>query len=172
MTERRKAFPVPPPAEQDRAQITPYDPVAKLLARTPVYVYPDATLAEVAVVLAEESIGAALVRGPHGPVGIVSERDLVQAIAEGADPERERVRDVMTPDLAAVDGAVPILTASDTMLANEIRHLAVTIGGTTIGLVSMRDVMAVLADEVWPGLPAQRAPRMSALHQELAHPGG
>lgn len=161
MTEHAKAsVSLLSPGEEDRVQITPYDRVGKLIARTPVYVHLDATLAAVSVVLAEESIGAALVRGPHGPVGIVSERDVVLALAEGADPDRERVRDVMTADLAAVDGATSILSAADTMLANEIRHLAVTIGESTIGLVSMRDVMAVLADGVWPAVQPRAPLRM------------
>ena len=127
-------------------EITPDDAVIRIVSRSPIYVVLDSTLASVACIMAEESIGAALVHGPGGPVGIVSERDVVSALAAGSDMERERARDVMTPDLATIDHDDTIRHAADIMLADEIRHLAVTKDATTIGLVSIRDVLAVFAD--------------------------
>lgn len=121
--------------------------VLGVVSRSPVYVPLDATLRTVATVLAEESIGAVLVRDPHAPVGIVSERDVVAALAEGVDPDRERARDVMTPDLASVASTESILAAADRMLAHEIRHLVLTRGEVAVGLVSIRDLLAVLTDE-------------------------
>ena len=50
----------------------------------------------------------------------------------------------MTPDIASVPPTATILEARDRMLENEIRHLVVTKGETTIGLISMRDVLAAL----------------------------
>lgn len=123
------------------------EPVLGLVSRSPVYVSPDATLRTVAGVLAEESIGAVLVRGAQGPAGIVSERDVVNALAGGAQPDRERARDVMTPEPASVASSDPILAVADHMLGSEIRHLVVTKNNTTVGVVSMRDVLAVFADE-------------------------
>jgi signal-transduction protein with cAMP-binding, CBS, and nucleotidyltransferase domain len=51
----------------------------------------------------------------------------------------------MTADLASIDAHQSILAAADAMLANEIRHLVVTAEGSMTGLVSMRDVLRVLA---------------------------
>jgi CBS domain-containing protein len=136
------------------AGIAPGDPVLKLVARTPVYVGLDTSLRNAAQVMAEEFIGAVLVRGPHGPAGILSERDIVTGLAEGADPDTDRARDLMTPDLASVLASETILDAGHRMLGNEIRHLLVTTaGGSTVGLVSVRDVLAVLSDEVRPRVP-------------------
>lgn len=136
------------------AGIGPYDPVLRVVARTPVYVDLDTTLRTAARVMAEESIGAVLVRGPCGPVGILSERDIVTGLSEGADPDVDRARDLMTPDLASVLASESILDASHRMLGNEIRHLVVTtVGGSTVGLVSIRDLLAVLSDEVRPRVP-------------------
>ena len=118
--------------------------MVKLIARTPVFVSLDATLREAAETLTEESIGALLVHGPHGPAGLLSERDIVAALAQGADPDRDRTRNFMTPDIASVPPTATILAARDRMLENEIRHLVVTKGETTIGLISMRDVLAAL----------------------------
>ena len=121
------------------------DPVMRLPHRRPIDVPLDATLRDCAQVLADESIGAVLVRGPRGPVGVLSERDVVGALAEGADPDGDRARDYMTPDIAWVPELTTIAEAAHEMLRNEIRHLAVTREGTTVGLISSRDVLAVLA---------------------------
>ncbi len=123
---------------------TGQDPVVKVIARTPVFVSLDATLRDAARILAEESIGALLVHAPHRPAGVLSERDIVAALAEGAEPDRERVRDYMTPDLASVSAATTIADARDCMLANEVRHLMVVKGETTLGLISIRDILAAL----------------------------
>jgi CBS domain-containing protein len=137
--------------DTSHAGIAPADPVLRLVARTPVYVELDNTLRTAAQVMAEESIGAVLVRGPHGPAGILSERDLATGLAEGADPDLDRARDLMTPDLASVLANESILDAGRRMLGNEIRHLVVTtVDGSTLGLVSIRDVLAVLSDEARP----------------------
>ncbi|HEV8627028.1 MAG TPA: CBS domain-containing protein [Acidimicrobiia bacterium] len=128
----------------DRTAITEHDHVVKLIARTPVVVSLDATLREAAEILTEESIGALLVRAPHGPAGVLSERDIVAALAEGADPDRDRARDFMTPDIASVAPTATILEARERMVENEIRHLLVSKGETTMGLVSMRDILATV----------------------------
>jgi CBS domain-containing protein len=126
----------------DRVGLTDQDHVIKLIARTPVFVSLDATLREAAGILTEESIGALLVHGPRGPAGLLSERDIVAALAEGSHPDRDRVRDFMTPDVASVAPSATIQEARDCMLDNEIRHLAVVNGEKTIGLISIRDVLA------------------------------
>ena len=119
--------------------------VVTLIARAPVYVSLDATLRDAARILTEESIGALLVRGPHGPAGLLSERDIATALAEGAHADRDRVRDYMTPDLASVAADATVDEAMSRMLANEIRHLVVTKGPATIGLISIRDVAAAMS---------------------------
>jgi CBS domain-containing protein len=131
-----------------RLEVGPLDPVLRLVARTPVYVFLDATLRTLAETMAEESIGVVLVRGPHGPVGIVSERDVVLALAGGSDPDRDRARNVMTPDLASVSSTETVLGAANVMLSHEFRHLVVTSPSATVGVVSIRDVLAVLADNI------------------------
>lgn len=151
-TKRRPS--IPPAATRVASRRTPYDDgipltprdhVEKLVTRSPVYVLLDTTLPEIAAVMAEESIGVVLVRAPHGPAGIVSERDLALAIAADEEPDLTRARDVMTPDLACIGAEESILSAANVMLANEIRHLVVTSGPVTMGLVSMRDVVGILA---------------------------
>lgn len=128
------------------ATLSASDPVIRLVHRAPVMVHLDTTLQQCARVMTEESIGAVLVQASHGPAGVLSERDIVAAAAEGADLNYDRARDFMTPDIDTVDGGTTIRYAAQEMLGNEIRHLAVTDGKKTVGLISIRDLLAVLSN--------------------------
>jgi CBS domain-containing protein len=129
------------------------DVVRGLIRRSAVEVAPEATLRVVAEILGEESVGAVVVRAPHpaGPgtraSGLVSERDVVQAVASGADPDRTSAESVMTSYLASAHPDELVLTAARRMLENEIRHLPVVEGDTVIGVISARDVLEALVDE-------------------------
>lgn len=96
----------------------------------------------------------------HGRlVGFCSERDLVcRVIAEGRDPERTRVADVMTPKVltAGLDDSVE---QCETKLREaHCRHLPVVDGGTVVGCLSMRDFLS-----------ADLAERMAELDQLSAY---
>lgn len=128
--------------------------VRSLVKRPPVVVYPESTLREVAATLAEETIGAVVVRGTRPPgapgsraEGVVSERDIVRALADGLDPDRTRAQDVMTLDLACVTPSESVLGVATLMLDNEIRHVPVTQDDVVVGIVSERDALrAVVGD--------------------------
>lgn len=104
---------------------------------------PLGTLRGAATALADNLVGALVVGHPEDVVGIVSERDLVRAVAEGLDVDDDRVRDVMSEPVETIDEDATIAEAARKMLRDEIRHLVVVDdGGTAIGIVSMRDVLA------------------------------
>ena len=124
------------------------DHIRTLVKRPAVKVHHEATLRSVAETFTEESIGAAVVKDTDPP-GIVSERDIVRALAEGADPDQERAGEIMTEDIASVSPDESILRSVALMLANEIRHLPVIEDGVVVGVVSARDTLHLLADEVW-----------------------
>lgn len=132
----------------DSRPITPRDPVGGLVAGGPVTIDEKLSLSSAAAVLSAADIGAALVHRDDTPVGIVSERDLVRALADEADPESVWSADVMTTELVTVDADEEILRVAFRMIDEGIRHLAVTRGGGVIGVVSSRDVFAVLAEDV------------------------
>lgn len=121
----------------------PDDPIRTVSHRPAVQVHKEDSLRSVAETLTEESIGAAVVKGTHPPC-IVSERDLVAALAEGLDPDRSAAADVMTADLACAAPAETVLDVGLRMLDNEIRHLPLVDDGVVVGVVSARDVLAVL----------------------------
>lgn len=120
---------------------------SNLVAAPPIEVWPDTTLRVLAETLKENGIGAALVRAHDGGIsGVISERDIVMAMAEGADPDADRVSDYMVFDVefAPADASVDELAAM--MLDGGIRHLPVANSdGKVIGVLSMRDILAAKA---------------------------
>jgi CBS domain-containing protein len=127
-----------------------------VIKRPAVVVLPEQTLRSVAQTLAEESIGAVVVRGtrPPGrneshPEGLVSERDSVQALADGLDPDTTRALDVMTLDLAFAEPGDTITEVAELMLANEIRHVPVIENEVVVGMISERDALRVLMSAAW-----------------------
>jgi CBS domain-containing protein len=126
------------------------DAVRTLVHRSPVDVYPEASLRAVAETLRDETIGVAIVRAPHPhgsrtrAAGLVSERDIVQAIADGSDVDRTHAEDVMTDDLASARLDEPIRDAAMRMIENDVRHLPVLDGEDVVGVISLRDVLEAL----------------------------
>ncbi|NIR41530.1 MAG: CBS domain-containing protein [Actinobacteria bacterium] len=91
----------------------------------------------------ESDIGALLVRGHDGDVGIITERDIVRALAED---EWAWAVDCMTRDLIVVPAAMSIGDAADVLITAGVRHLVVEQEDGTIGVASMRDLIAPLLD--------------------------
>jgi CBS domain-containing protein len=120
----------------------PDEPVSRLVRRGPVTVEPSVTLRALSEVLLREEVGVALVTRDGVAVGLVSERDLVRAVAEGADPDDDRVDDVMAFEIVAIDPHDLISAAAERMLDGEIRHLLVTDGDRSVGVISIRDVLS------------------------------
>ena len=140
------------------ADLTHDDPIGSILQRPAVTVHPDDSLRSVASVLSQESIGLAVVRGAspsdhrgEKAIGVLSERDIVQAVADGLDAERTSAAEVMTVDFASARPDEALAVVARRMLDNEIRHLLVIDGeGLVTGVVSARDLLQSLTDEVAP----------------------
>jgi CBS domain-containing protein len=118
-------------------------PIGAITDRPVVFVDADATLREAAELLDRETIGVAIVRGT-GSTSLISERDIVRALAEGVSPDRERVGNVATLDVEVVESSESILHAVRKMLDNQIRHLPVVRGDRIVGVVSVRDVLGAV----------------------------
>jgi CBS domain-containing protein len=138
-------------------EATPQDTVRMLMRHPAVLVDPDATLRHVAAVLSGEMIGALVVPGtrPHAQAaprvrGLVSERDVVRAIAEGADVDRTRASEIMTEDIAFAHPEEGVLDVAHRMLHDEIRHLPVVEDDVVIGVISIRDALQALSADPRP----------------------
>ena len=76
-------------------------------------------------------------------IGIITERDLLRAVALGADPDKSTVDDAMTTQVFTVTPDMQLQDAAREMAARWIRHLPVVGAGKLLGVVSMRDVTGV-----------------------------
>jgi CBS domain-containing protein len=108
----------------------------------------EATLEEAAEALAADNIGVLLVLRDSALVGIVSERDVVVHVAAGTDLTHLTVGEVMAGDLVTTPPEASIATAAQTMAEADVRHLPVLDGQLIAGLVSIRDLVPVLADGI------------------------
>jgi CBS domain-containing protein len=99
------------------------------------------TLDEAADRMSWHQVGALPVFDGQRLVGIITERDLTEAVAEGADPAATPVSDYMTPAPEVLRPDSELAEAAHTMLALGVRHLPVMQGGRLVGVLSMRDVL-------------------------------
>ncbi len=102
------------------------------------------TLRRAATLLADNQIGMLVVRRGALVVGVIGERDIVRAVAEGADVDDVRVDEIMTEDIAGVQADASVREAVQIMARNSIRHLLVRDEGHVTGVLSARDVLAAL----------------------------
>jgi CBS domain-containing protein len=90
-----------------------------------------------------EQTGSLLVTQDGRLTGIITERDVLRAVALGADPDRATVDEAMTVDVFTVSPDMQLHVAAREMAARWIRHLPVLQGGELLGVVSMRDITGV-----------------------------
>ena len=110
-----------------------------------VSVAPRATIAEVARQMRLEDSDSVAVLNDGRLVGIITERDLVRAIADGVDPKQATAGVVMSPNPATVTEDEDVSVVALKMMRLGIRHLPVVdLTGKPVGLLSARNLVAVL----------------------------
>lgn len=110
---------------------------------------PDETIAEVAQHMVARGVGAVLVMVGDRLEGILTERDILNAVAVGLT-EGARVRDWMTTSPETIDASDETGHAAALMIHGGFRHLPVLDGGTVAGIISIRDLMRVTLDDSTP----------------------
>ena len=108
---------------------------------------PEATLAEAAEHMVESGVDSVAVVAERSLVGILTEHDLVVAVADAADLEDELVKDWMTesPDTVAPD--IRVREAVVWLMQTGYRHLPVVDGSELLGIVSVRDLLWSIAGD-------------------------
>lgn len=108
-----------------------------------IYVEPEATLREAARRMSEHNLGAALVSNSDAGSlpGIITERDVLKAVAAGKDPDGDRVAENSTASVVTVPENASIERAVERMMVGTFRHLLVVNGEDVVGVISMRDLM-------------------------------
>ena len=103
---------------------------------------PGHTLREAARAMAERQVGAAVVLDPdaHGP-GVITERDVLESVAAGQDPDKELVAEHLTSQLTFASPDWSLERAAAAMIRGGFRHLVVVDRGEIAGMLSMRDIV-------------------------------
>ena len=109
---------------------------------------PHNTLQQAAKAMTERGVGSAVVILEGAIAGIVTERDILHAVADARDLSATPVDEIMTRDPVAGSPGWELTRAVKTMTEGGFRHLLVTEMGQPVGIVSLRDLMDAMLDLV------------------------
>jgi CBS domain-containing protein len=125
--------------------------IASLLARKGVEVVtigPQETVRAALTLLAARNIGAlVVVEGQGPPIGIVSERDIVRALARAESILVQPIASIMTREVIIGTPQDDLIAVGNTMTERRIRHLPVVEGGRLVGIISIGDVVKAQRDQ-------------------------
>jgi CBS domain-containing protein len=109
---------------------------------------PGHTLRDVARLMAQRHVGAAVVLDPdgNGP-GIITERDILMSVGAGHDPDAEAVAEHLTREVVYAAPDWSLEEAAAAMMRGGFRHLIVLDAGETVGILSVRDVVRCWTDD-------------------------
>jgi CBS domain-containing protein len=119
------------------------------MSRDLLTVEPGVALVEVAKRMVAKDVGAVLVYEDGRLCGILTERDVLRAVADGLD-DATLVRDRMTPHPETLDADDTTEHAAVLMIHGGFRHLPVMEGGAVVGMLSIRDLMRVVLEDSVP----------------------
>jgi CBS domain-containing protein len=101
----------------------------------------DATAREAAALMRDQDIGDVLVQDDGGPLGIVTDRDIVtRAVADGRDPAEVRLGEICTPDVRTVSVDTPVDEVIRLMSDSAVRRVPVCEGNQPVGIVALGDL--------------------------------
>jgi CBS domain-containing protein len=121
--------------------------VRDAMSTTVLTVGPAHTLRQAATMMIDRKVGAAIVLDPDGEgPGILTERDVLDAVAKGQDLDREAAGDHLTPDAVTATPDWDLGRAAAAMLRGGFRHLVVCDGDDLVGILSVRDIVRVMSD--------------------------
>jgi CBS domain-containing protein len=113
-------------------------------------VEPTLPITEVAKRMVAKDVGAVLVFDEGALCGILTERDVLRAVADGIDEASTVVRDRMTANPETLDADDTTEHAAVLMIHGGFRHLPVMDHGEVVGVLSIRDLMRVVLDDSVP----------------------
>jgi CBS domain-containing protein len=130
------------------------------MTETVLVVGPGHTLREAARLMAQRKVGAAVVNDPEQPgPGILTERDILESVGAGQNPDEEHVADHLSANLTFAAPDWSLERAAEAMVKGGFRHLVVVENGETVGVLSIRDVVRCWTqDGATSDMPHEQAP--------------
>src|SRR5438270_13530250 len=122
--------------------------VSDAMSREVLTIGPTHTLREAAARMSARKVGAAVVHdGDQDQPGILTERDILDSVAQGQNVDTERVQDHLTSDIVVAAPDWPLEKAAAAMVGGGFRHLVVCRGRDIVGMLSVRDIVRVSISE-------------------------
>ena len=129
----------------DQAGVGPSDPVPLYVSDDLIRIGPDSTLHQIAQRLAAEGVGALVVVHGDRVLGVISERDVIRAVAAGKDLDSITAADLDARDVVTCAPDTTVRAAAALMMEHYVRHLLVQDRNGPVGMVSARDLLGAYA---------------------------
>lgn len=124
--------------------------VHEAMSKAVLQVGPGHTLRQAAELMSERKVGSAVVHDPDSEgLGIITERDILNALGRGLDPDTEETADHITWDVVYAAPTWTIEEAAQAMVRGGFRHLVVLDDNQVQGVISVRDIL-----RCWVRVPA------------------
>lgn len=128
-----------------RARVLVADVMSKNLITLP----ETSTAKQVATAMSGNDVGSVIITREGRPVGIITERDLVERIlARGLNPETTLAKSIMSSPLSVIDPNAEIMEAARKMAKLRVRRLVVVSRGDMVGILTSRDIMSTAPELV------------------------
>lgn len=118
--------------------------VHEVASHSSITIGPEHSLRDAAILMAKHQVGSAVVHDGDVLAGILTERDVLRAVAAGAEPGVTPVDAFMTRDVVTCGPDWDVMEAAAAMARHRIRHLIVYESNELLGVVSVRDVLPAL----------------------------
>jgi CBS domain-containing protein len=118
--------------------------VRDAMSKAVLIVGPEHTLRQTASLMSARRVGSAVVVDPESEgVGIITERDILNALGNGLEPDTERTSAHLTWDVVYAGATWTLEEAASAMVRGGFRHLVVLDGDEVLGIISVRDIIRV-----------------------------
>jgi CBS domain-containing protein len=133
-------------ASASSAPVSPPATVADIMRPPVTAVTPNDHVAAAAYLMRRAGATALVIL--HGqssqPIGLITEADIVQLVADGRDADEVRIHDLMARELSLIEAAASIRDAANTMITGHFRHLPVISQGQLVGIIDITDICRAL----------------------------
>jgi len=118
------------------------------LAVEPVVAEPSTPAIRIAKLLRDESVGSVVIERQGRPIGIVTDRDIVMAVADFGGISGQDANDIMTDDPVTIEGDAEAVELPKKMAKTHARRIPVVDDGELIGVATLDDVVATAGEEL------------------------
>lgn len=122
--------------------------ISDIMTKDLVSIGPKATIVEAAGIMNENHIRSIVIKDKNEIVGILTDRDLARIIAETDDIKNILVRELMSVDLVTIPPSLSLQESAEVIRKNNVRHLLVKNRDGFVGIVSVKDILSTLYEEL------------------------